>query len=246
LVRNKKNVLKIENLRVSYGAVKALKGVSLEVNEGEIVTLIGANGGGKSTLLETILGMHRVSDGRIQFMDKDITGKPTDKIVGSGICLIPEGRGIFPLMTVLENLQLGAYHLEEDIGGYLGKVNQRFPVLSKRSKQMAGTLSGGEQQMLSIGRGLMSVPKLMMLDEPSLGLAPVMVEELFRTIVDLNKEGYTILLAEQNARKALTVAHHGYVLEIGNIVLSGDTDKLASDARVREAYLGGVSLSKGG
>ena len=233
------SVLTIEGLSVSYGPVKALKQVSLEVNQGEIVVLIGANGAGKSTLLETVLGIHRVDKGTIRFMGKDITKMPTDKIVASGLCLIPEGRGVFSLMKVIENLQLGASHLKADIDDYLGRVYSRFPILKDRENQIAGTLSGGEQQILSLGRGLMSAPKLMMLDEPSLGLAPVMVEELFKTIVDLNQEGYTILLSEQNAHKALGCAHRGYVFETGSIVLSGTTSELLSDDRVHDAYLGG-------
>lgn len=233
------SILKVEDISVSYGPVRALRHISLEVNEGEIVALIGANGAGKSTLLETVIGINRVSSGTIMFMGKDITRTPTDRIVASGICLIPEGRGILPLMTVLENLQLGAYYLKADINEYLERVSHRFPVLGERSKQMAGTLSGGEQQMLSIGRGLMSAPKLMMMDEPSLGLSPVLVAELFHIIVELNKEGYTILLSEQNAHKALGCAHRGYVFETGRMVLSGTGQELASDPGVRQAYLGG-------
>ena len=233
------NVLKIEDLSVSYGPIGALRHINLEVNEGEIVTLIGANGAGKSTLLETVLGLHHASSGTITFMGENITRKPTDRIVASGVVLIPEGRGILSLMTVLENLQLGAYHLKTEINPYLDRVYNRFPVIAERSKQMAGTLSGGEQQMLSIGRGLMSAPKLMMMDEPSLGLSPVLVAELFRIIVDLNREGYTILLSEQNARKALGCAHRGYVFETGNIVLSGTAQELANDPGVHAAYLGG-------
>jgi len=236
----KNNVLKVEDISVSYGLVKAIRHISLEVNEGEIVALIGANGAGKSTLLGAVLGIHHIISGRILFMGKDITRKPTDRIVASGICLIPEGRGILSLMTVLENLQLGGYHLEANINEYLERVYHRFPVLGERSKQVAGTLSGGEQQMLSIGRALMSAPKLMMMDEPSLGLSPILVAELFKIIVDLNREGYTILLSEQNARKALECAHRGYVFETGSLVLSGDARELASNPRVRQSYLGGT------
>ena len=235
----KNNILKVDDISVSYGPVKALSHVSLEVNEGEVVALIGANGSGKSTLLETVLGINRVNEGTITFMGKDITRMPTERIVASGMCLVPEGRGILSLMTVLENLQLGAYHLKADINQYLERVSYRFPILGERSKQMAGTLSGGEQQMLSIGRGLMSAPKLMMLDEPSLGLSPVLVTELFEIIVDLNREGYAILLAEQNARKALGCAQRAYVFETGSIVLSGEGQELASHPGVRQAYLGG-------
>lgn len=233
------NVLKVENVSVSYGPVRALRQVNLEVNENEIIALIGANGAGKSTLVESVLGINHVDSGTITFMGKDITRTPTERIVASGVCLIPEGRGILSLMTVLENLQLGAYHLRADINQYLEWVFDRFPILGERRKQIAGTLSGGEQQMLSIARGLMSAPKLVMLDEPSLGLSPLLVDELFKIIVDLNRRGYTILLSEQNARKALQYAHRGYIFETGSIVLSGTTQELVSDAGVRQAYLGG-------
>lgn len=234
------NILKVDELYVSYGAVKALNGVSLEVNKGEIVALIGANGAGKSTLLEALIGINPADRGTILFDGWDISHMPTDKIVGLGLCLVPEGRGILSLMTVLENLQLGAYHLpKNDFGKYLKRVFEHFPRLEERKKQLAGTLSGGEQQMLSIGRGLMSSPKLLMLDEPSIGLAPVIVAELFDIIEGLNGEGYTILLAEQNARMALQYAHRSYVFATGNIVLSGTCQELADDPRVHQAFLGG-------
>ena len=236
----KNNILKVEDLHVSYGPIKALKGINIEVNEGEIVVLIGANGAGKTTLVETILGITPPEKGRILFMGEDITNKKTEHIVASGLCLIPEGRGILPLMSVMENLQLGAHHIKGDISENLGKTHRRFPVLKDRNKQMAGTLSGGEQQMLSIGRGLMSTPKLMMLDEPSLGLAPALVKKLFNTITELNGAGYTILLSEQNARQALQSAHRGYVFETGRIVLSGSVQNLQNNRRVRQAYLGGM------
>lgn len=236
MVRN--NILKIENLHVSYGPVRALRGISLEVYEGEIVVLIGANGAGKTSLVESILGITPAESGRIIFMGEDITQKKTEHIVASGICLIPEGRGILPLMSVMENLQLGAHHYKGDISEDLNIIYKSFPVLKERTKQMAGTLSGGEQQILSIARGLMSRPKLMMMDEPSLGLAPVLVKELFEIIVNLNKAGYTILLSEQNARKALQCSHRGYVFETGNIVLSGKSGDLEKDIRVQHAYIG--------
>lgn len=236
MVRN--NILKIENLHVSYGPVRALRGISLEVYEGEIVVLIGANGAGKTSLVESILGITPAESGRIIFMGEDITQKNTEHIVASGICLIPEGRGILPLMSVMENLQLGAHHYKGDISEDLNIIYKSFPVLKERTKQMAGTLSGGEQQILSIARGLMSRPKLMMMDEPSLGLAPVLVKELFEIIVNLNKAGYTILLSEQNARKALQCSHRGYVFETGNIVLSGKSEDLEKDIRVQHAYIG--------
>ena len=236
MVRN--NILKIENLHVSYGPVRALRGISLEVYEGEIVVLIGANGAGKTSLVESILGITPAESGRIIFMGEDITQKKTEHIVASGICLIPEGRGILPLMSVMENLQLGAHHYKGDISEDLNIIYKSFPVLKERTKQMAGTLSGGEQQILSIARGLMSRPKLMMMDEPSLGLAPVLVKELFEIIVNLNKAGYTILLSEQNARKALQCSHRGYVFETGNIVLNGKSGDLEKDIRVQHAYIG--------
>jgi branched-chain amino acid transport system ATP-binding protein len=233
------NILKIADLYVSYGPVKALRGVSLEVKEAEIVTLIGANGAGKSTLLESVLAMHNVESGTVMFSGEDITNRATDNIVSSGICLLPEGRGIVPLMTVLENLQLGGYYLNgNDLKKRLQYVYEHFPFLKDRSNQKAGTLSGGEQQILSIARGLMSQPRLMMMDEPSLGLAPVLIEELFRIIVDLNREGYAILLSEQNARKALQVAQRAYVFELGLVTLSGKSEEVASDPGVHQAYLG--------
>jgi len=239
----KRNVLKVEDIHVSYGPIRALRGVNIEVNEGEIVVLIGANGAGKTTLVETILGITHVASGRISFMGEDITHKKTEHIVASGICLVPEGRGILPLMTVMENLLLGAYHVKGDISENLKLIYSLFPVLKERSAQMAGTLSGGEQQMLSVARGLMSAPKLMMLDEPSLGLAPSIVKELFRRIIDLNRAGYTILLSEQNARQALQCAHRGYVFGTGEIVLSGNAQELVSSSKIQQAYLGGVRES---
>jgi len=236
---NKSTLLKIDNLSISYGVVNALRNISLEINKGEIVTLIGSNGAGKSTLLGSVLAMHSVDNGEVIFCGEDITHLPTERIVASGICLLPEGRGIIPLMTVLENLLLGGYYLNKtDLEKHLKYVYERFPILKKRNKQQAGTLSGGEQQILSIGRGLMSAPKLLMMDEPSLGLAPVMVEELFKIIIDLNKEGYSILLSEQNARKALQCSHRAYLFETGNIILKGTAEEVANDPMVREAYLG--------
>lgn len=238
MAQNKANILKVENLSVSYGHVSAIRQVSLEVNEGEIVVLIGANGAGKSTLLKTVLGIQPANKGTILFMGRDITWQPVESIVASGISIVPEGRGILPLMTVTENLQLGAYHIKGDINERLNRVFDRFPLLADRRNQSAGTLSGGEQQVLAIARGLMAVPKLMLMDEPSLGLAPLMVNEVFDIIVNLNKEGQTILLTEQNARKALGCANRGYVFELGNIVLQGNAQELASNPGVRQAYLG--------
>jgi len=234
----KNNILRIKDLSVSYGPVRALKNISLEVNEGEIVVLIGANGAGKTTLLKAILGIQKAQSGSIFFLENDITYKATDKIVKLGVCLIPEGHVIFSSMTVLENLQLGAYHNSQDMGKNLERVFEWFPVLRERSNQIGGTLSGGEQQMLAIGRGLMSNPKLVMVDEPSLGLAPKIVSEIFNILIELNKEGYTILLAEQNAKKALECGNRGYVMETGKVALHGATQKLMNNSEVCQAYLG--------
>jgi branched-chain amino acid transport system ATP-binding protein len=240
LAENRDEVLRIEDLSVCYGKITALSHVNLKIDEGEFVALVGANGAGKSTLLGTVLGINGASSGRIFFMGEDITHKPTDRIVASGICLLPEGHGILPSMTVWENLQLGAYHLKGNIKERLERVYARFPILEKREKQLAGTLSGGEQQMLSIARSLMTSPKLLMLDEPSLGLAPILVDETFDIILSLNKEGYTILLSEQNARRALQYSQRGYIFETGRIVFSGISQELAENPRVRHAYLGGA------
>lgn len=237
---NETNILKIENLFVYYGRVQAIKQVSLEVGKGEIIALIGANGSGKSTLMAAVLGIRRAASGTILFKGHDITWKPTHDIVASHITLVPEGHRVLSAMTVMENLQLGAYQLKGNIDKYLSQVFDRFPVLRERRNQLAGTLSGGEQQMLSIGRALMGAPELLMMDEPSLGLAPLVVEELFRVIVDLKGEGYTILLAEQNAQKALQHADRGYVFETGSVVLEGAAQELASNPEVRRAYLGGA------
>ena len=234
----KNDILKIKDLSVSYGPIKALKNTSLEVNKGEIVVLIGANGAGKTSLLKAILGIQKAESGSILFLGNDITHKATDKIVNSGICLIPEGHVIFSSMTVLENLQLGACYNTHDMGKNLERVFEWFPVLRERSRQIGGTLSGGEQQMLAIGRGLMSNPKLVMVDEPSLGLAPKIVSEIFNILIELNKEGYTILLAEQNAKKALECGNRGYLMETGKVVLHGATQKLMNNSEVCQAYLG--------
>lgn len=233
------NILKINNVSVDYGFLRAVNNVSLDVNKGEVVVLLGSNGSGKSSLLKAILGLNVASKGTVQFLGKDITHVSTDKIVASGICLVPEGRGILPLMTVMENLELGAYYLKDNFKQYLDDVYKLFPILKERAKQMAGTLSGGQQQMLSIGRGMMSAPKLMMLDEPSLGLSPVLVNEIFQVIVHLKKEGHTILLSEQNARKALQIADRGYLFEKGNIVLGGPVKEIINDPKIKDAYLGG-------
>lgn len=234
-------LLKVENLNVYYGAIHALKGISLEVDEGEIVTLIGANGAGKSTTLNTICGLLRPRSGRIVFREQPLNGLAAPAIVKLGISQVPEGRRIFPNLTVKENLELGAYlrRDREGIRRSMLDVFRRFPRLEERQKQMAGTLSGGEQQMLAIGRALMSRPKLMLLDEPSMGLAPLLVQEIFNIIKEINQQGTTILLVEQNANMALSVAHRGYVLETGRITLQGKAAELAANAAVKKAYLGG-------
>ena len=234
-------LLAIEGLVVDYGAVEALHGVSLQVGEGEIVTLIGANGAGKTTTLRAVSGLLRPRSGRILYRGEEISGLPPHAITAMGISHVPEGRGIFPDLTVRENLELGAY-LRRDERGIredFDKVHALFPVLRDRARQRGGTLSGGELQMLAIGRALMSRPSVLLLDEPSLGLAPQLVAAIFRTIREINQKGTTILLVEQNAHMALGVAHRGYCLETGRVVLSDDAANLASNERVRHAYLGG-------
>jgi branched-chain amino acid transport system ATP-binding protein len=239
LAKNSQVLLKVTELSVSYGFVSALRNASIELFEGEFVTLIGANGAGKSTFLEAILGMHHPDSGGVFFQGEDITHRPTDRIVAMGITLCPEGRGILPMMSVLENLQLGAFHRRDFIQEGLHRVSELFPILWKRKEQVAGTLSGGEQQMLSIGRALMASPSLLMLDEPSLGLAPLVVDEVFRIIGGLADNRQTILLAEQNAKKTLQYAERGYVFETGKIVLKGSARELMQNEAVIEAYLGG-------
>ncbi len=234
-------MLKVENINVYYGAIHAIKGISLEVEQGEIVTLIGANGAGKTTTLRTISGLNKPKSGKITFNGTDITNAPAQKMVEMGMSHVPEGRRVFANMTVFENLELGAY-LRKDKAGIkadMNKVFERFPRLLERRSQISGTLSGGEQQMLAMGRALMSRPKLLLLDEPSMGLAPLLVQEIFAIIKELNQEGTTVLLVEQNAHMALSIAHQGYVLETGRIVLSGKAEKLAASEEVRKAYLGG-------
>ena len=234
-----RNILEIRDLQVHYGGIEAVKGISLDVPEGEIVTLIGANGAGKSSTLRAIAGLVKPSAGKISFLDEDITGMDSSLIVSKGITLVPEGRRIFPDMTVLENLKIGAYLRKDDLTEDLNWVFDLFPRLKERRRQVAGTLSGGEQQMLAMGRALMSNPRLLMLDEPSMGLAPILVEQIFDIIQELNKGGATILLVEQNAQMALSVAHRGYVLETGRITLSGPGKQLLEDEAVKKAYLGG-------
>ena len=233
------SLLKVDDIHVYYGNIHAIKGISFEVNEGEIVTLIGANGAGKSTTLNTISGLLKPRSGQITFDGKNLAGVPASKVVSLGMALCPEGRRIFQQMSVRENLEMGGYtRPASEIDSSLENVFQRFPRLKEREKQIAGTLSGGEQQMLAMGRALMSKPKLLMLDEPSMGLAPILVEQIFDIIKELNAAGTTILLVEQNARMALSVAHRAYVLETGVISMTGDAHELAEDDRVRKAYLG--------
>ena len=233
------SMLKVEDLHVYYGSIHAIKGVSFEVHEGEIVTLIGANGAGKSTTLNTVAGLMKPRHGHISFEGKDITSTPASKIVPHGMALCPEGRRVFQQMTVRENLEMGGYTRPAgEIAASLDDVFNRFPRLKERHRQVAGTLSGGEQQMLAMGRALMSKPKLLMLDEPSMGLAPILVEQIFDIICELNRAGTTILLVEQNAQMALSIANRAYVLETGNIVKEGDAHLLMNDDDVRKAYLG--------
>ncbi|MBR2518641.1 MAG: ABC transporter ATP-binding protein [Selenomonadaceae bacterium] len=234
-------MLEVKDINVYYGAIHAIKGISLSVEEGEIVTLIGANGAGKSTTLRTISGLLKPKTGAINFLGKNIAGMPAHKIVREGISQVPEGRRIFAEMTVLENLELGAFtrNDKDEIKKDLEMVFGRFPRLKERITQLAGTLSGGEQQMLAMGRALMSRPKLLLLDEPSMGLAPLLIREIFSIIVDINKTGTTVLLVEQNANMALSIANRAYVLETGRITLSGDAKELAASEDVRKAYLGG-------
>lgn len=233
-------MLKVDHLSVHYGVIQAVKDVSFEVNEGEVVTLIGANGAGKTSILRTISGLVRPSAGEISFLGKEIQKEPARKIVASGLLQVPEGRHVFPGMTVLENLELGAFlrRDREENQKNLKKIFDRFPRLEERKSQDAATLSGGEQQMLAMGRALMSQPKLLLLDEPSMGLAPIFIQEIFDIIQDIQKQGTTVLLIEQNANKALAIANRGYVLETGKIVLSGTGEELLASEEVRKAYLG--------
>ena len=235
------SMLKVENLSVHYGMIQAVRDVSFEVNEGEVVSLIGANGAGKTTILRTLSGLVRPSAGKIQFLGKEIQKMPAQKIVAGGLSQVPEGRHVFPGLTVMENLEMGAFLKKnrEENQANLKKVFSRFPRLEERKNQDAATLSGGEQQMLAMGRALMSTPKLLLLDEPSMGLATIFIQEIFDIIQDIQKQGTTVLLIEQNANKALAISDRGYVLETGKIVLSGTGKELAASDEVRKAYLGG-------
>ena len=233
-------ILKVSDINVYYGAIHAIKGVSFEVNPGEVVTLIGANGAGKSTTLQTVSGLLHSRTGSIEFLGENLMGVPAHKVVAKGLAQVPEGRRVFLQMTVEENLEMGAYTRSGgDIDADLEKVYAYFPRLMERRRQIAGTLSGGEQQMLAMGRALMSRPKLLMLDEPSMGLAPILVEQIFKIIQTLHEAGTTILLVEQNAQAALSIADRGYVLETGKIVTSGTGTELVASPEIKKAYLGG-------
>jgi len=233
-------MLKVNDLNVHYGAIHALQGVSFNLQEGEIVTLIGANGAGKSTLLNTISGLLPAVKGKVEYLDEDITNLEPQKIVRKGIVQVPEGRKIFAAMTVMENLEMGAFTVTDKklIADKVEEMFAKFPILGKRSKQLGGTLSGGEQQMLAIARGLMASPKLILLDEPSMGLSPVLVEQIFDIIQSINQSGTSVILVEQNAQMALVIAHRAYVLETGKIVLEGDAQEVLQNPMVIEAYLG--------
>lgn len=231
-------MLKLEKVRTHYGPIEALKGVDIEINRGEIVSLVGSNGAGKSTCLMTISGVLRPSSGSILLNGTVISGMPAHSVVEMGISQVPEGRRIFPKLTVMENLEMGAFLGRGDFSSLIEDVFRLFPILKERAKQFGGTLSGGEQQMLAIGRALMSKPDILLLDEPSLGLAPIMVTKIFKTIQEINKEGVTILLVEQNARVALKLSNRGYVLESGTVTLTGTSEDLLNNERVRHAYLG--------
>jgi branched-chain amino acid transport system ATP-binding protein len=233
-------MLEVRGLRVAYGGINAVKGIDLDVREGELVALIGANGAGKTTTLKALTGLLHVAGGHVHYRGKAITRHPSHELVRRGLAMVPEGRGIFGRLTVAENLGMGAYHRGDAAGikADLARVYELFPRLAERRVQLAGTLSGGEQQMLAIGRALMSRPKLLLLDEPSMGLAPIMVQKIFETIMRVAKEGVTLLLVEQNAKLALQVSHRGYVMESGTITLAGAAQALLTDEKVRHAYLG--------
>ena len=233
-------LLEVQGLEVNYGGIRAVKGIDLEVREGELVCLIGANGAGKTTTLKGITGLQPIKSGKIHYAGEDITGKPAFELVRKGLAMVPEGRGVFGALTIEENLAMGAY-VRTDAAGVradVERVFELFPRLRERRRQTAGTMSGGEQQMLAMGRALMSKPKLLLLDEPSMGLAPLMVQKVFETVLAVSREGVTILLIEQNAKLALEVSHRGYVMESGEITLSGDAKSLLHDPAVRAAYLG--------
>ncbi len=231
-------MLKIKDLHVSYGGIRAIRGIDLEVPDGKIVTLIGSNGAGKSTTLRSIVGLVKTESGSITYNGKELLTMPSNKIIEEGITLVPEGRRVFPNLTVLENIKIGAYLRKDNLGSDIERMYSLFPRLKERHWQLAGTLSGGEQQMLAVARALMSRPKLIMMDEPSLGLAPLVVKDIFDIIKEINKQGVTVLLNEQNANMALKIADYGYVLQTGSIIMSGTGDELLANEEVRKAYLG--------
>lgn len=237
-------MLKITGIETFYGKIQALKGVSLKVEQGQVVTILGANGAGKTTTMKSISGLLKPKNGTVEFLGEDITGMRPDQLLRKGIALVPEGRAILSSMTVMENLEMGAYHRnDKDIKKDIEEVMGQFPILKERREQLAGTLSGGQQQMLAIARALLSKPKLLLLDEPSMGLAPLIVADIFKMIREIKNAGTTVLLVEQNARQALKVADYGYVMETGKVIISGEAKTLLEDARVVEAYLGKKSTS---
>jgi branched-chain amino acid transport system ATP-binding protein len=232
-------LLKLTNIETYYGQIQALKGIHLEVEEGKIVTLLGANGAGKSTTMRTIAGLIKPKRGTVEFLGQNVTGMRPHQLLRKGISLVPEGRAILSTMTVLENLEMGAYHRKDhDVKKDIQNVMKRFPILEERQSQLAGTLSGGQQQMLAIARALLAKPKLLLLDEPSMGLAPLIVAEIFNIIKEIKEDGTTVLLVEQNAKQALKIADYGYVMETGKIIIEGPADDLLKDERIVEAYLG--------
>lgn len=232
-------MLKVSGVSTFYGKIQAIKNIDLHVEQGSIVTILGANGVGKTTTMKTIAGLLTPKQGKVEFMGEDVTGLRPDQLVRKGISLVPEGRAILSNMTVLENLEMGAYHRKDkEIEQDIEKEMERFPILRERKKQLGGTLSGGQQQMLAIARALLTKPKLLLLDEPSMGLAPLIVADIFKIIKEINKAGTTVLLVEQNARQALKIADYGYVLETGKVVANGKADELIKDPRIMEAYLG--------
>lgn len=237
--RRKRQLLKLTNIETYYGQIQALKGIHLEVEEGKIVTLLGANGAGKSTTMRTIAGLIKPKRGTVEFLGQNVTGMRPHQLLRKGISLVPEGRAILSTMTVLENLEMGAYHRKDhDVKRDIQNVMKRFPILEERQSQLAGTLSGGQQQMLAIARALLAKPKLLLLDEPSMGLAPLIVAEIFNIIKEIKEDGTTVLLVEQNAKQALKIADYGYVMETGKIIIEGPADDLLKDERIVEAYLG--------
>ena len=231
-------MLKINNLHVSYGGIRAIRGIDIEVPDGKIITLIGSNGAGKTTTLRSVVGLVKPDEGSITYNDKELVGMPSNKIIEEGITLVPEGRRVFPDLTVLENIKIGAYLRKDNLSEDIDKMFSLFPRLKERHWQLAGTLSGGEQQMLAVARALMSRPKVIMMDEPSLGFAPLVVRDIFDIIKEINSQGVTVLLIEQNANMALKIADYGYVLQTGSITLSGTGEELLANEEVRKAYLG--------